>query len=182
MFSTDGAFVDDQIAGLLAGRTIATAESCTAGMIAARLTDRPGSSDYVAGGVVSYSNQAKVDLLGVDPALIEAHGAVSEPVAEAMAAGALKRFDADTAVATTGIAGPGGGTAEKPVGTVCFSVMLADGRDVDQDAAPARQPLGRPGTVDHRRDAPAAPRAEQRRGLSWSVVLTHRRSAQRSAR
>ena len=128
LFSTDGAFVDDQIAALLAGRTIATAESCTAGMIAARLTDRPGSSDYVAGGVVSYSNQAKTDLLGVDPALLEAHGAVSEPVAEAMASGALKRFDADTAVATTGIAGPGGGTAEKPVGTVCFSVMLAGGR------------------------------------------------------
>ncbi|MDT5327822.1 MAG: nicotinamide-nucleotide amidase [Mycobacterium sp.] len=128
LFSTDGAFVDDQIAALLAGRTIATAESCTAGMIAARLTDRPGSSDYVAGGVVSYSNQAKTELLGVDPALLEAHGAVSEPVAEAMASGALKRFGADTAVATTGIAGPGGGTAEKPVGTVCFSVMLADGR------------------------------------------------------
>jgi len=128
LFSTDGAFIDDQIAALLAGRTIATAESCTAGMIAARLTDRPGSSDYVAGGVVSYSNEAKVELLGVDPALLEAHGAVSEPVAEAMAAGALKRFGADTAVATTGIAGPGGGSDEKPVGTVCFSVMLADGR------------------------------------------------------
>ena len=79
-------------------------------MVAARLTDRPGSSDYVAGGVVSYSNQAKMDLLGVDPALLEANGAVSEPVAEAMAAGALKRFGADTAVAITGIAGPGGGT------------------------------------------------------------------------
>jgi nicotinamide-nucleotide amidase len=128
LFSIDGALVDDQVAALLAGRTVATAESCTAGMIAARLTDRPGSSDYVAGGVVSYSNQAKTDLLGVDPALLEAHGAVSEPVAEAMAAGALKRFGADTAVATTGIAGPGGGTPEKPVGTVCFSVMLGDGR------------------------------------------------------
>jgi nicotinamide-nucleotide amidase len=128
LFSTDGALVDDQVAALLAGRTIATAESCTAGMVAARLTDRPGSSDYVAGGVVSYSNEAKTDLLGVDPALLEAHGAVSEPVAEAMAAGALKRFGADTAVATTGIAGPGGGTPEKPVGTVCFSVMLGDGR------------------------------------------------------
>jgi nicotinamide-nucleotide amidase len=81
----------------------------------------------VAGGVVSYSNEAKVQLLGVDPALIEAHGAVSEPVAEAMAAGALSRFGADTAVAITGIAGPGGGTEEKPVGTVCFSVV-ADGR------------------------------------------------------
>jgi nicotinamide-nucleotide amidase len=130
LFSTDGSLVDDQIAALLTGRTIATAESCTAGMIAARLTDRPGSSEYVAGGVVSYSNEAKMDLLGVDSALLEAHGAVSEPVAEAMAAGALKRFGADTAVATTGIAGPGGGTAEKPVGTVCFSVMLADGRTV----------------------------------------------------
>jgi nicotinamide-nucleotide amidase len=126
IFSTDGALVDDQVAALLAGRTIATAESCTAGMVAARLTDRAGSSDYVAGGVVSYSNAAKSDLLGVDPDLIAAHGAVSEPVAEAMAAGALRQFDADTAVAITGIAGPGGGSAEKPVGTVCFSVRLAD--------------------------------------------------------
>ena len=128
VYSEDGSRVDDLVAQLLAGRRIATAESCTAGLLAARLTDRPGSSDYVMGGVVSYSNEAKAQLLGVDPALIEAHGAVSEPVAEAMAAGALKRFDADTAVAITGIAGPGGGTPEKPVGTVCFTVMLADGR------------------------------------------------------
>lgn len=127
LFSVDGALVDDQVAALLAGRTVATAESCTAGMVAARLTDRAGSSDYVAGGVVSYSNQAKMDLLGVDAQLLAAHGAVSEPVAEAMAAGALARFGADTAVAITGIAGPGGGSAEKPVGTVCFSVRLADG-------------------------------------------------------
>lgn len=127
LFSTDGSLIDDQIADLLSGRTIATAESCTAGMVAARLTDRAGSSDYVAGGVVSYSNDAKVDLLGIDRALIDEHGAVSEPVAEAMAAGALSRFGADTAVAITGIAGPGGGSAEKPVGTVCFSVMLGDG-------------------------------------------------------
>jgi nicotinamide-nucleotide amidase len=125
IFSTDGALVDDQVAALLAGRTIATAESCTAGMLAARLTDRAGSSDYVAGGVVSYSNAAKSDLLGVDPELIATHGAVSEPVAEAMVAGALERFGADTAVAITGIAGPGGGSAEKPVGTVCFSVRIA---------------------------------------------------------
>jgi len=127
LFSLDGALVDDQVAGLLAGRTIATAESCTAGMVAARLTDRAGSSAYVAGGVVSYSNQAKMDLLGVDPQLLAVHGAVSEPVAEAMAAGALDRFGADVAIATTGIAGPGGGSAEKPVGTVCFSVRLAEG-------------------------------------------------------
>ena len=128
IFSEDGSRVDDQVARLLSGRRIATAESCTAGLVAARLTDRAGSSDYVMGGVVSYSNDAKAELLGVDPALIEQHGAVSEPVAEAMAGGALERFGADTAVAITGIAGPGGGTAEKPVGTVCFTVMLADGR------------------------------------------------------
>ena len=127
IFSEDGARVDDQVAQLLAGRRIATAESCTAGLVAARLTDLPGSSAYVAGGVVAYANEAKSGLLDVDPALIETHGAVSEPVAEAMAEGALRRFGADTAVATTGIAGPGGGTEDKPVGTVCFSVMLADG-------------------------------------------------------
>ncbi|MGO9382107.1 MAG: competence/damage-inducible protein A [Mycobacterium sp.] len=128
LYSEDGASVDDVVAQLLAGRRIATAESCTAGLLAARLTDRPGSSDYVMGGVVSYSNEAKAELLGVDPALIDKHGAVSEPVAEAMAAGALQRFGADTAVAITGIAGPGGGTDEKPVGTVCFTVMQDGGR------------------------------------------------------
>jgi nicotinamide-nucleotide amidase len=127
LYSEDGSNVDDLVAHLLAGRKIATAESCTAGLLAARLTDRPGSSEYVMGGVVSYSNDAKAELLGVDPALIEANGAVSEPVAEAMASGALKRFSADIAVAITGIAGPGGGTPEKPVGTVCFTVRLADG-------------------------------------------------------
>ncbi len=127
IFSEDGARVDDQVAQLLAGRRIATAESCTAGLVAARLTDLPGSSAYVAGGVVAYANEAKSGMLDVDPALIETHGAVSEPVAEAMAEGALRRFGADTAVAITGIAGPGGGTEDKPVGTVCFSVMLADG-------------------------------------------------------
>jgi nicotinamide-nucleotide amidase len=127
IFSEDGALVDDQVAALLTGRRIATAESCTAGLVAARLTDIPGSSAYVAGGVVAYANEAKSGMLDVDAELIETHGAVSEPVAEAMALGALRRFDADTAVATTGIAGPGGGSKDKPVGTVCFSVMLADG-------------------------------------------------------
>jgi nicotinamide-nucleotide amidase len=127
IFSEDGASVDRQVAGLLAGRRIATAESCTAGMLAARLTELAGSSAYVAGGVVAYANEAKTDLLGVDPVLIETHGAVSEPVAEAMADGALRRFGADTAVAITGVAGPDGGTDEKPVGTVCFSVKLSDG-------------------------------------------------------
>ncbi len=127
IFSEDGARVDDQVAGLLAGRRIATAESCTAGLVAARLTDLAGSSAYVAGGIVAYANEAKSGLLDVDPVLIETHGAVSEPVAAAMADGALRRFGADTAVSITGIAGPGGGTEAKPVGTVCFSVMLADG-------------------------------------------------------
>ena len=127
IFSEDGSLVDDQVARLLEGRRIATAESCTAGLLAARLTDRPGSSAYVAGGVVAYANQAKIDLLGVDPALIEAHGAVSQEVAEAMALGAVERFGADTAVAITGVAGPDGGTPEKPVGTVWFGVRLAEG-------------------------------------------------------
>jgi nicotinamide-nucleotide amidase len=130
IFSEDGSSVDDQVIQLLAGRRIATAESCTAGLLAGRLTERPGSSSYVMGGVVAYSNDAKVELLGVDPALIERHGAVSEPVADAMAEGALRRFEADTAVAITGIAGPDGGTEEKPVGTVCWSVKLADGRGI----------------------------------------------------
>jgi len=130
IFSEDGSSVDEQVARLLAGRRIATAESCTSGLIAARLTDRAGSSDYVAGGVVAYANEAKVALLGVDAALIAEHGAVSAEVAEAMAAGALSRFGADTAIATTGVAGPGGGTADKPVGTVWFCVMLADGTTV----------------------------------------------------
>jgi nicotinamide-nucleotide amidase len=127
IFSEDGSLVDDQVAQLLAGRRIATAESCSGGLLAARLTDRPGSSAYVAGGVVAYSNEAKTELLGVEPDVIATHGAVSEPVASAMADGALNRFGADTAIAITGIAGPGGGTDDKPVGTVCFTVRLADG-------------------------------------------------------
>jgi nicotinamide-nucleotide amidase len=127
IYSEDGSQVDDQVAQLLTGRRIATAESCTGGLLAARLSERPGSSAYLAGGLVAYANDAKTELLGVDPALIQAHGAVSEPVAEAMATGALHRFQADTAVAITGIAGPDGGTADKPVGTVCFTVALADG-------------------------------------------------------
>ncbi len=128
IFSEDGSQIDDLVVRLLAGRRIATAESCTGGLLAARLTDRPGSSAYVAGGLVAYANEAKTELLGVDSTLIQVHGAVSEPVAEAMAAGALRRFDADTAVAITGIAGPDGGTEDKPVGTVCFTVALADGK------------------------------------------------------
>jgi competence/damage-inducible protein CinA-like protein len=123
LFSRDGAKIDDQVAELLRGRRLAVAESCTAGLLAARLTDRPGSSRYFAGGVVAYSNESKTELLGVPPGLIERHGAVSEEVAEAMADGAIEKFSADVAIGLTGIAGPDGGTDEKPVGRVCFCVQ-----------------------------------------------------------
>ncbi len=128
LFSTDGSSIDDQVAELLEGHTIATAESCTGGLLAARLTERPGSSAYVNGGSVTYANEAKTGLLGVEPVLIEEHGAVSPEVAAAMADGALERHGVDLAVAITGIAGPDGGSAEKPVGTVCWCVRHADGR------------------------------------------------------
>jgi nicotinamide-nucleotide amidase len=124
VFSTDGTSIDEQIATLLEGRRIAVGESCTGGLLSARLTDRPGASAYFAGGVVAYSNDAKTKLLGVPPELIERHGAVSEEVAEALADGALARFEADTAIGLTGIAGPDGGTPDKPVGRVCFSVVV----------------------------------------------------------
>jgi nicotinamide-nucleotide amidase len=129
LFSDDGTTVDEQVAELLrsAGRTIATAESCTGGLLAGRLTDRAGSSDYTAGGLVVYSNAAKTALAGVDPALIERVGAVSVEVAAALADGAIAALDADVGVGITGIAGPGGGTEDKPVGTVCFSVALRGG-------------------------------------------------------
>ena len=101
---------------------VSAAESCTGGMLMARLTDIPGSSEYVESGVVCYSNPSKVDFVGVAPALIEAHGAVSEPVAQAMAAGIRARSGAEVGIAITGIAGPGGGTPAKPVGTVAIAV------------------------------------------------------------
>jgi nicotinamide-nucleotide amidase len=126
-FSLDGETIDEQVAALLKGRKLGLAESCSGGMLAARITDVAGASDYFMGSVVSYSNAAKAELLGVDPALIESKGAVSPEVAEAMAIGALERFGADVAVSITGIAGPGGGTEEKPVGYVCFNARLADG-------------------------------------------------------
>ncbi len=106
------------------GLFLATAESCTGGLIAAACTDLAGSSNWFERGFVSYSNAAKTELLGVDAALIAAHGAVSEEVARAMAAGALARSHAQVSVAVTGVAGPGGGTAAKPVGTVWFGFGL----------------------------------------------------------
>ncbi|MGV1049355.1 MAG: competence/damage-inducible protein A [Solirubrobacterales bacterium] len=126
-FSLDGETVDSIVAELLRGHGLGLAESCSGGQLAARITDLPGASEYFNGSVVSYSNAAKVELLGVDPDLIEARGAVSAEVAEAMAIGALRRFDADVAVSITGVAGPGGGSEEKPVGYVCFNARLADG-------------------------------------------------------
>lgn len=107
--------------------TVVAAESCTGGIVAKRLTDTAGASDVVKGGVVSYANDVKVGLLGVDKAVIDAKGAVSEEVATAMAQGARARLGADVAVATTGVAGPGGGSAEKPVGTVWFAVSTPKG-------------------------------------------------------
>jgi nicotinamide-nucleotide amidase len=143
-FSIDGETIDSIVAKLLRGHKLGLAESCSGGQMAARITDPPGASEYFNGSVVSYSNAAKVELLGVDPALIEAKGAVSAEVAEAMAIGALARFDADVAVSITGIAGPEGGTEEKPVGYVCFDARLADGTAI------ARQPVIPGGRADIR--------------------------------
>jgi nicotinamide-nucleotide amidase len=133
LFSLEGETIDSQLARLLEGRRLGLAESCSGGLLAARITDLPGASAYFAGGVVAYSNEAKADLLGVDPGLIEAHGAVSAEVAEAMSRGALERFGADVAVSITGTAGPDGGSEEKPVGYVCFDARLADGTSIARD-------------------------------------------------
>jgi nicotinamide-nucleotide amidase len=132
-FSVDGETIDAQVATLLLGHRLALAESCSGGLMAARITDLAGASEYFAGGVVAYSNEAKTAMLGVDPGLIEGHGAVSPEVAEAMAVGAIERFEADVAVSITGLAGPGGGSEEKPVGYVCFNARLADGTSIARD-------------------------------------------------
>ena len=131
--SDDGTSTDEQLAALLRGHRLGLAESCTGGLLAARLTDVPGSSEYLAGGVVCYSNESKVELLGVPAELIEAKGAVSPEVADALADGALERFHADLACAITGVAGPEGGTEAKPVGYVCFCVKEAGGRTLARD-------------------------------------------------
>ncbi|HEY3019134.1 MAG TPA: competence/damage-inducible protein A [Solirubrobacteraceae bacterium] len=130
LFSVDGSSVDEQVARLLRehGDTIAVAESCTGGLLGGRLTDLAGSSAYVRGGLIVYANDAKAALAGVDPELIERVGAVSGEVAVALADGARERLDASVGVGVTGIAGPDGGTPDKPVGTVWFSVSHDDGR------------------------------------------------------
>jgi competence/damage-inducible protein CinA-like protein len=131
VFSRDGATIDEIVAELFLGpplRTVAVAESCTGGLMAGRLTDRAGSSAYVLGGAVVYSNEAKVALADVPAELIASVGAVSPEVARALADGARGRFDADVGIGITGIAGPGGGTPDKPVGMVCVCVASASDR------------------------------------------------------
>jgi nicotinamide-nucleotide amidase len=128
-----GESIDTLVAALLAGSRIGLGESCSGGKLAARLTDLPGSSAYFAGGVVAYSNEAKVELLDVPEELIGDRGAVSVEVAEAMARGALARFSADLGVGITGVAGPDGGGEDKPVGYVCICVVHADGRILARD-------------------------------------------------
>jgi nicotinamide-nucleotide amidase len=132
-YTHEGEAIEHVIARLLGGRMLAVAESCTGGLLAARCTEGAGASEWFAGGVVSYTDEAKVELLGVDPGLIKAHGAVSPEVAEAMADGALERFGADVACSITGIAGPTGGTESKPVGYVCFCAKLKSGDVLPRD-------------------------------------------------
>jgi nicotinamide-nucleotide amidase len=132
-FTESGESIEEVVFRLLGDRTIAAAESESGGLLAGRLTLRPGSSNWFAGSVVSYSNESKAKLLGVAPKLIEERGAVSQEVAEAMADGALERFDAHVAAAITGIAGPDGGTEEKPVGYVCFCAKTAAGEKLARD-------------------------------------------------
>lgn len=151
LFSRDGATVDDVVARALtaAGQTLAVAESCTGGGLGARLTARAGSSAYVLGGVISYADAVKVDVLGVDPRIIARHGAVSPECAGQMARGARRVLGSDWAVAITGIAGPGGGTDEKPVGLVHIALAgpagvmhLEQRRGGDRDSVRARAAAG----------------------------------------
>jgi nicotinamide-nucleotide amidase len=182
LFSEDGATIDEQLARLLAGHSLAVAESCTGGLLAARLTDRAGSSDYFLGGGVVYSDAAKIDLAGVDPALSNRFGAVSVEVADALAEGIATRFGADLGAGITGVAGPGGGTPDKPVGTVCFSVWERGRPDPDPadraaadpaaagpaaaDPAAANPATANPATADPARVArPAPSRRLTRRAL-----------------
>lgn len=132
------------------GVMVATAESCTGGLIAAALTAIAGSSDVVDRGFVTYSNQAKNEMIGVPLSLIDAHGAVSEPVARAMAEGALARSRAAIAVSVTGVAGPGGGSVEKPVGLVCFGLARSGSPAIsERHVFPGDRAAIRAATVAH---------------------------------
>ena len=132
IYSTTGEKLEEVVVRSLRekGRTVATAESCTGGYLANRLTNVPGSSAVFLAGYVTYANEAKVHALGIDGSLIEEHGVVSRAVAEKMAEGALRNADATYALATTGIAGPDGGTGKKPVGTV-FIALAGEGAETD---------------------------------------------------
>src|SRR5262249_35308232 len=179
LFSEDGSSVDEQVARLLRGapadqrtgasggasvpavprtRTIATAESCTGGLLAARLTDPPGASEYVKGGIVAYSNDTKVSLAGVAAELISRHGAVSAEVALALAEGARSRLGADVGVGVTGIAGPGGGSEEKPVGLVWLSVAAGGEAPPTRAVHPPRRRGGGGGRAAPPRTHPRPPR------------------------
>lgn len=131
------------------GQMMATAESCTGGLIAGACTEVSGSSEWFERGFVTYSNAAKHELLGVPAALIDQHGAVSEPVARAMAAGALAHSPAQLAVAVTGVAGPTGGSAEKPVGTVWFGWATPDGVFTEHQRFGGDRAAVRQATVHH---------------------------------
>ena len=136
LYGVDATTLEEALGNLLRerGLHLTAAESCTGGLLAKRITDVSGSSDYFLGGLVTYADAAKTALLGVPEALLTAHGAVSEPVAAAMATGALVRMGADVALSITGIAGPGGGTAAKPVGTVCLGRAARPGAGAGQPA------------------------------------------------
>jgi nicotinamide-nucleotide amidase len=152
LVARDGTSTDELLARALLDRglTVATAESCTGGLLAGRLVDRPGSSAYLQGGIVSYSNAAKTALLGVPAELIEKQGAVSPEVARAMADGARAALDADVGIGITGVAGPDGGTPAKPVGYVCLCVTTASGVVLARDR---RLPGGRADVRDRSVDA-----------------------------
>ena len=144
------ALVTELAAALLArGAQLATAESCTGGLIAGACTDIAGSSDWFERGFVSYSNQAKTGMLGVDPALIATHGAVSEAVALAMAQGAVQHSRAQCSLAVTGVAGPGGGSADKPVGMVWFGWCVDGQADAQCVRFEGDRAAVRGATVEH---------------------------------
>ena len=179
LFSDDGATIDEVVARLHAGSTIATAESCTGGLMAGRLTDRAGSSEYVLGGLVVYSNEAKTALAGVPASLIAAHGAVSPEVATALSRGARERLGADIGIGITGVAGPGGGAGEKPVGTVCISVTTsadAEERTVRLPAA-ARRLRPHDGPSRSTRSGAAAAGHDRRARRPADLAATPRPSA-----
>lgn len=149
MISTDA--IETRIGQRLAAtkRSLATAESCSGGLIAHRITNIAGASDYFLGGVVAYSNAVKVALLGVSEADLATYGAVSEPVARQMAEGARARFGTDFGIGVTGIAGPGGGTAEKPVGLVYVAVAGPAGTRVTRNVFPGAREDVKQQTAQH---------------------------------